>query len=123
MCALAIAGEEIDLTAEPDEGFEGELAAALDQAEELARRAKETEDIAAQATEVSATALQRLWECARQGAHDELDQLRKEADEARAAATDAARKAAKARAIADAAEQAIPEQYRVAKPESTDNVR
>ena len=115
--ALAIAGEQIDLTAEPDEGQQGELAALLDQAEDLERRAKEAENIAAQAAEAAETAVQLLWEAASRGTHDELDQLRKQADEARAAATESARKAAKARAVADAALCAIPEQYRAVKPE------
>ena len=118
VAALAIAGEEIDLTAEPDEGPEGELAASLDQAEDLERRAAEAEHVAAKAAESSEKAVHQLWECASRGARDELDQLRKEADEARAAAMDAARRAAKARAIADAAQLAIPGQYRVPKAHS-----
>ena len=93
------------------------MAASLDQAEDLERRAKEAEGIAAKAAETYETALHRLWDCASRGAHDELDQLRREADEARAAAMEAARRAAKARAIADAAQLAIPEQYRAVKQE------
>ena len=113
VAALAIAGEQIDLTAEPDEGPEGALAALLDQAEDLERRAKDAESDATKAAEAAETALKRLWERASQGAVDELDQLRKEADEARTTAMEAARRAAKARAIADAAVREIPEKHRV----------
>ena len=111
--ALVIAGEQIDLAAEPDEGPEGALAALLDQAEDLERRAKDAESDATKAAEAAETALKRLWERASQGAVDELDQLRKEADEARTTAMEAARRAAKARAIADAAVREIPEKHRV----------
>ena len=76
--ALAIAGEQIILSAEPDEGQEGGLAALLDQAEDLERRAKETENDAAKAAEAAEMAVQRLWEGASRGAHDEFDRLRKE---------------------------------------------
>ena len=111
--ALAIAGEQIDLTAEPDEGEEGVLAALLDQAEDLERRAKEAENDAVEASEASEGAMQRLWEGATGGAHDELDRLRKEADAARAAALAAARHAAKARAVADAPARALPDTGKV----------
>ena len=112
--ALAIAGEQIDLTAEPDEGQEGALAALLDQAENLERRAKEAESDAGKAAEAAEAAVQRLWEGASHGARDELDRLRKDADEARAAAMEAARRAARARAVADASVREIPEEHRAA---------
>jgi len=111
--ALAIAGEQIDLTAEPDEGEEGALAALLDQAEDLKRSAKEAENDAAKAAEAAEAAMQRLLEGVAGGARDELDRLRKEADEARTAALNTARRAAKARAVADAAVRALPEKYSV----------
>jgi hypothetical protein len=111
--ALAIAGEQIDLTAEPDEGEEGARAALQDHADDLERRAKEAENDATKAAEAAETAMQRLWEGAADGTRDELDRLRKEADEARAAALAAARRAAKARAVADGALRALPERYRV----------
>lgn len=110
--ALAIAGEEIDLTAEPDEGQEGALALLLDQAEEMERRAKEAESDAVKAAETAEATMERLWKGASQGVVDELERLRKEADEARATAMDTARRAAKARAIADAAVREIPEKHR-----------
>ncbi len=57
--------------------------------------------------------MQRLWEGTADGTRDELSRLRGEADEARAAALAAARRAAKARAVADGAIRALPEKYRI----------
>ena len=110
--ALAIAGEQIELDAEPDEGEEGALAVLLDHAEEMERRAKEAESDADTAADAAEAAVRRLWEGGGRGAGDELDRLRGEADEARGAAMETARRAAKARAIADAAARDIPENHR-----------
>ena len=112
--ALGIAGEQIDLAAEPDEGRQGAVAALLDRAEELEQRAKESEKTAADCAQAAESAMQEVWEALSRGASDEIDELRKLADQAREAAMEAARRSARARAVADAARMEIPEENRPA---------
>ena len=107
--ALAIAGEEIDLTTEPDEGPAGQLAAALDRAEAAERHALEAEKEAQQAVESAEAAMQKLLEHASADTSlDDWARMRAEAQQAREAMMRAMRRAAKTRAIADAAQAEVP---------------
>lgn len=107
--ALAIAGEEIDLTTEPDEGPAAQQAAALDRAEAAERHAIEAEKDAQEAVESAEAAMQKMLERVPADT-DSLDRarMRAEAQQAREAMMRAMRRAAKARAIADAAHTEVP---------------
>ncbi|MDY6972736.1 MAG: amino acid permease [Thermodesulfobacteriota bacterium] len=105
--AMALAAEDIDLEAEPEEGKIGELAAALDalhSAEEKSRKADEEASKAARDAEEKFCEIQSAIDC---GADGELIKQTKIAIETKEKAVTAARKAAKALAKAkDAAEAA-----------------
>ncbi len=105
--ALVLAAEDIDLDAEPEEGIAGELAAALDALQEAEKHAARTGKELAHAQD-KAEALKQEWEAAKaQGSSDALTELGNNLALAEDQAQQAFRKAAKARAKADAAAQTV----------------
>jgi amino acid transporter len=105
---LALAGEDIDLEAEPEEGKASEIAAALDAATDSRKKALEKERVAEKAADEADKKLQKVEE-AEHSARDpeDLKELKAEAEIAAKQAEMAARKAAKASVKAeDAAKKA-----------------
>jgi amino acid transporter len=105
---LVLAGEDIDLDAEPEQGKASEMAAAVDAATDSRKKALEKEKAAEKAAEVADKKLRKV-EAAASSEKDpkDLKALEAEADAAEKQAQQAARKAAKAAAKAeDAAREA-----------------
>jgi len=104
---LALAAEDIDLDAEPEEGEVGELAAALDILAEAKKKAQAAEKAAAEAAEEAEKKLQEL-ESALSSGEDKDIMARVEATlEAKEKSSKAVRRAAKAMAkVEDAAREA-----------------
>jgi amino acid transporter len=105
---LVLAGEDIDLDAEPEQGKASEMAAAVDAATDSRKKALEKEKAAEKAAEVADKKLRKV-EAAESSEKDpkDLKGLKAEADAAEKQAQQAARKAAKAVAKAeDAAREA-----------------
>lgn len=123
---LTLAAEDIDLGAEPEEGAAAELAEAMDDVNEMKKKAEAKEKESAKAQKVAEEARhqyeealanrtpnlasQPAAEAAQDGFADEaVDRLKKEADMAAEAAEEAARRAAKAQAKAEDAEKSLDE--------------
>jgi hypothetical protein len=105
--ALALAAEDIDLDAEPEEGEAGELAAALDILADAKKRAHEAEKEAAEATEEAEKKLNEVESAIASGDDEDLMAKVKATLEAKETASKAARRAAKALAkVEDAAREA-----------------
>jgi hypothetical protein len=105
--ALALAAEDIDLDAEPEEGEAGELAAALDILADAKKRAHEAEKEAAEATQEAEKKLNELESAITSGDDEDLMAKVKATLEAKETASKAARRAAKASAkVEDAAREA-----------------
>ena len=105
--ALALAAEDIDLDAEPEEGQAGEIAAALDSLADAKKRAQEAEKEAAEAAEEAENRLQELESAVSSGEDEDIMARVKETLEAKEKSGKAARRAAKARAkMEDAAREA-----------------
>jgi len=105
---LVLAGEDIDLDAEPEQGKASEMAAAVDAATDSRKKALEKEKAAEKAADVADKKLRKV-EAAENSEKDpeDLKGLKAEADAAEKQAQQAARKAAKAVAKAeDAAREA-----------------
>jgi amino acid transporter len=123
--ALVIAAEDIDLEAEPEEGRQGEIAAALDAAADADRFSKEKEK---EATKTAEFAEEKHGEMKRASETDrskvELTEMKTAFREAEKVAKKAAREAEKARADADevakAADELIKQPEGANKPESTE---
>ena len=108
--ALVVAAEDIDLEAEPEEGRQGEIAAALDAVAEAERRAREKEKEAfktAEFAEEKHGEMKRASETER--SKDELAEMKVAYREAEKAAKKAAREAEKARVDADEEAKAADE--------------
>ena len=105
---LVLAGEDIDLEAEPEEGKASEMAAAADAAADSRKKALEKEKAAEKAFGEADKKLRKVEAAARSEKDPEdLKKLKAEADAAAKLADQAARKAAKAAANAqDAAREA-----------------
>ena len=102
--AMVLAAEDIDLSAEPEEGEVSETAAAFDALSEAQEKAREVEDQASMANAVAEQAAEKLREliaAARPGADTEtmecIEKAISAADKARDRAEAAGRRAAKAR--------------------------
>jgi len=108
--ALVIAAEDIDLEAEPEEGRQGEIAAALDAVADADRRAREKEK---EATKTAEFAEEKLGEMKKASETDrskgELTKMKTAFREAEKVAKKAAREAEKARAEADEETKAADE--------------
>jgi hypothetical protein len=106
--ALALAAEDIDLGADPEEGKAAEIAAALDAVEETKKKAEEAGRKAAEAEQKEQEALQQIRETILSGADEKtVDESDKAAEEAKAAAEKTAQQAAEASVkAADAAQEA-----------------
>jgi len=105
--ALALAAEDIDLDAEPEEGIAGELAAALDALQEAEQHAARTDKESA-ITRKNVEALKHELETVKtQGPSDALTELENNLAQAEEQAQQAFRKAAKARAKADEAARTV----------------
>jgi amino acid transporter len=108
--ALVIAAKDIDLEAEPEEGRQGEIAAALDAAADADRFAKEKEK---EATKTADFAEEKLGEMKRASetdrSKDELTEMKTAFREADKLAKKAAQEAEKARVVADEASKAADE--------------
>jgi hypothetical protein len=122
--ALVIAAEDIDLEAEPEEGRQGEIAAALDEVADADRLAREKEKEAIKTAEFAEEKygeMKRASEIDR--SKDELTEIKAAFREAEKVAKKAAREAEKARADADeatkAADELIKQPEGANKPEST----
>ena len=105
---LVLAGEDIDLDAEPEQGKASEMAAVVDAATDLRKEALEKEKVAEKASEEAEKILRKVETAARSKTDAEnLVKLKAEADAATKQAHEAAQKAAKAEAKAeDAAREA-----------------
>jgi amino acid transporter len=107
--AMVLATEDIELDAEPEEGTAGEMAAAQDALDETLKKAEEAEKAAAKAREIAEAAKAKVTAFQPDGHSDEdqAEQLRLEEEtrQAEIEADKAFRKAAKARAKAQDAEQ------------------
>jgi amino acid transporter len=105
--ALALAAEDIDLDAEPEEGEAGELAAALDNLADAKKKAQEAEKEAAEAAEEAEKKLQELESAVASGEDEDIMGRVKATLEARETSSKATRRAAKAMAkMEDAAREA-----------------
>jgi hypothetical protein len=105
--ALALAAEDIDLDAEPEEGEAGELAVVLDSLADAKKRAQEAEKEAAEAAKEAEKKLQELESAVASGEDEDLMARVKATLEAREKSSKAARRAAKAMAkMEDAAREA-----------------
>jgi amino acid transporter len=105
--ALALAAEDIDLDAEPEEGQAGELAAALDSLADAKKKALEAEKEAAEASEEAEKKLQELESAVVSGEDEDIMARVNAAIEAKEKSSKAARRAAKAMAkMEDAAREA-----------------
>jgi hypothetical protein len=105
--ALALAGEDIDLDAEPEEGEAGELAAAVDSLADAKKKAHEAEKAAAEAAEEAEKKLQELESAVASGKDEDIMARVKATLEAKEKSSKAARRAAKAMAkMEDAAREA-----------------
>ncbi|SDL39073.1 transporter, cation-chloride cotransporter (CCC) family [Geoalkalibacter ferrihydriticus] len=106
---MVLAAEDIDLSAEPDEGAAAELAKARDLVEKLAERAEEADKLATEAEEKAQKAEQVLREALQQDQteqdEEQIAQLTREHDDHAEAADKARRQAAKDRVKADDAAQ------------------
>ena len=101
--ALVKAAEDIDLTAEPEEGTAGEIAAALDELAKAEKRAKNAEKEAAEAKQRIETLKEHISGLNPSQTPDEDDKIMSDLDKAEKDAQKASRKAAKARLkLADA---------------------
>ncbi|MGD2063458.1 MAG: amino acid permease [Nitrospirota bacterium] len=104
--ALVLAAEDIVLDSEPDEGQQGEIAAALDAATDAERRAKVVAKEAQEAADTVVAQRSALEEAHGAGvAGEALAALKEAVDAAEKAAAEASRRAVKARAKADLAER------------------
>ncbi len=105
---LGLAGEDIDLEAEPEQGKASEMAAATDAAIDSRKMALENEKAAEKASDKADKKLRKVEEAASSETDpEELKELKAEANAAGKQAHEAARKAAKAAAkAADAAREA-----------------
>jgi amino acid transporter/soluble cytochrome b562 len=125
--ALVIAAEDIDLEAEPEEGRQGEIAAALDAVADADRRAREKEK---EATKTAEFAEEKLGEMKKASETDrskgELTKMKTAFREAEKVAKKAAREAEKARAEADeetkAADELIKQPEGANKPVLTEQI-
>lgn len=105
--ALALAAEDIDLDAEPEEGQAGELAAALDSLAEAKKKAQEAEKEAAEAAEEAEKKLQELESAIASEEDEDIMARVKATIEAKETSSKATRRAAKAMAkMEDAAREA-----------------
>jgi hypothetical protein len=96
--ALALAAEDIDLDAEPEEGEAGELAAALDSFADAKKKAQEAEKEAAEAAKEAEKSLQELESAVASGEDENIMTKVKATLEAKEESSKAARRAAKAMA-------------------------
>jgi len=119
--ALAIAGEEIDLAAEPDEGVEGEQAAADDRAETAERRADQITAAAEKAAKLADETESKLRDAMARDAHDAIEPLRAAAATARAEAIELEQREKKARARAEKAATAPDPKPQVPPPASAED--
>jgi amino acid transporter/soluble cytochrome b562 len=125
--ALVIAAEDIDLEAEPEEGRQGEIAAALDAVADADRRVREKEK---EATKTAEFAEEKLGEMKKASETDrskgELTKMKTAFREAEKVAKKAAREAEKARAEADeetkAADELIKQPEGANKPVLTEQI-
>lgn len=105
---LALAAEDIDLDAEPEEGKAGEIAAALDALEDARSKAREAEKEAAKAAEEVEERLRDMQEAAASGANKEtMAKIEAGTLEAKERARKATRRAAKSMAKAENAARAV----------------
>jgi hypothetical protein len=105
--ALALAAEDIDLDAEPEEGEAGELAAALDTFADAKKKAQEAEKEAAEAAQEAEKKLQELESAVASGGDEDIMARVKATLEAKEKSSKAARRAAKAMTkMEDAAREA-----------------
>jgi amino acid transporter len=105
--ALALAAEDIDLDAEPEEGKAGELAEALDVLADSEKKAQEAQKEAAKAADEAEEKLGEVEAAVASGAHEDLMSKVKDALKAKEEADKAGRRAAKARAKAQDAARAV----------------
>jgi amino acid transporter len=103
--ALALAAEDIDLDAEPEEGEAGRLAAALDILADTKKKAQEAEKAAAEATEEAEKELQELESAISSGEDKDIMARVKATLEAKEKSSKAVRRAAKAMAKVEDADR------------------
>jgi len=119
--ALAVAGQEIDLSAGPEEGEAAEKAAIIDAAADSEKKAEEAERKAAELAEAATRKLSELQSAARSGADSDqrraAEAAHREADEA---AKEAARIAGESRIKAKAAAEVGAAEAPVASGETMD---
>jgi amino acid transporter len=105
--ALALAAEDIDLDAEPEEGEAGELAEVLDSLDDAKKKSQEAEKEAAETAKEAEKKLQELESAVASGEDEDIMARVKATLEAREKSSKAARRAAKAMAkMEDAAREA-----------------
>jgi len=105
--ALVLAGEDIDLDADPEEGTAGELAEALDAFADAEKRVKEAEKVVKRITEQAKERTNELESAISSGADKELMEKIKASLEAKEQASKAIRKEAKALAKAEEAARTL----------------
>jgi amino acid transporter len=112
--ALVMAAEDIDLDAEPEEGAAGELAEAMDRLQEAERRLVKAEKIAARTKQAVEDLKAKLDTATADGADPETIQaLNDRLNQAEQDAEEAFRKAAKNKAKADDAADAVTQLGRI----------
>jgi len=125
--SLVIAAEDIDLEAEPEEGKQGEIAAALDAVTDADRRAKEKEKEAIKSTKFAEEMHSEMKKAsATQHSQDKLAEVKASLRDAEKMAKKAAREAEKARENADeatkVADQLVKKAGGANKDESTEQL-
>jgi hypothetical protein len=119
--ALVLAAQDISLDPEPEEGEHGEIARALDEAQDAERSAKAAEKKAAEA-EARATKAREELVAAKPGLEpDERAKLEQAVAEAEREAEDTKRRAARGRAKADDAAREAAELTGDSGPDATDS--
>ena len=101
---LSLAAQDVDLSAEPEEGTQGEVASALDRVEDAEKELEKLETEAASAAKAAEDLSADLSTIVSEGTDaDAITQKRAEAEKAQQAAQDAAHRAERAAALKEAA--------------------
>lgn len=109
VCALVLAAQDIELSAEPDEGAQAEAAAASDAAADAVKKAEAAERDAEKAVQKATDTAGKLEKLQAAGgaSPEKLKEFHDDAEAAKAEATEARRRAAKARSKADELARAV----------------
>jgi amino acid transporter len=96
--SMVLAGEDIDLDAEPEAGKPGELAEASDRLSDAEKKVKETEEKKIKAEKEVGQKIEELDNSINEGSKDDIEKKEKEVDKAIKEAEEVSRREAKAKA-------------------------